>query len=236
MRVLGIIPARGGSKRVRDKNIRLLNQKPLIAYTIEAAQKSKLLNSFIVSTDSIAIKKVAEEYEAEVPFMRPEELSNDTAGDRSVILHALEFLENSRNEQFDAVVYLRPTSPFKTGDMIDDLIRLLEKEDVDSVRSMTKAEGIHHPYWMFWKEDNGLARPFDPNNSINKFYQSQLLPDVYHLNGVVDGIKTSVIKDDQLNLYGSNMQILEIEPESAMDIDTEFDLKVCECLLNTDRI
>jgi CMP-N-acetylneuraminic acid synthetase len=235
MNVLGVIPARGGSKRVKDKNIRLLGNQPLIAYTLNAANGSELLSDFVVSTDSLQIKETCESLGYDVPFLRPENLSGDKIGDLPVIKHALEFMEDLTKKTYDAVVYLRPTSPFKTAQMIDNLINLLEDDNCDSVRSMTKAEGIHHPYWMYWKNNKGVAEAFDSANNTNKYYQSQLLPDIYHLNGVVDGMKTKVIRKGN-NLYGEKMKILELPQEESFDIDTEFDLKICECLLANNSI
>jgi len=230
MIVLGIIPARCGSKRVKNKNIRLLNNKPLIEYTISAAGKSKKLNRVIVSTDCIEIADICVKAGAEVPFLRPSEFANDTSPDKLYLLHALEYLKNNENYFPDAILILRPTSPFKTAEIIDDVIELLEKSNADSVRTMTKAEGVFHPYWMYRKNEKDQAFPFSEEGDINKFYQSQQLPAVYRLNGVVDAIRVNVLYNSK-KMYGNDMRILEIAEEYAIDIDTEFDFKLAKVLM-----
>ena len=131
-----IIPARGGSKGIPNKNIVDLNGKPLIAYTIAAAQNSKLLDTFIVSTDSIEIASVAKKYGAEVPFLRPDVLSTDSADSLGVVLHALESLERLSNTEYDAVVMLQPTTPLRDASLIDSSIQRLASSDLDSVVSV----------------------------------------------------------------------------------------------------
>lgn len=231
MNVLGIIPARGGSKRVSQKNIKALGSKPLIAYTIEAAKMAQNLSDFIVSTDCELIAEVSLNLGASVPFIRPSELAEDNTSDRPVLIHALKhYLANNPGE-IDAVCLLRPTSPFRTSQSIDKGIELLVTSEADSVRSMTKVEGVHHPYWMF-KSKNGLAENVVPGVSIDEYYQSQLLPPVYRLNGCVDIIKTEVLLNNDLPLYGKSMQILETDEKESLDIDTLQDFEYCEWLLS----
>jgi CMP-N,N'-diacetyllegionaminic acid synthase len=231
MNVLGIIPARGGSKRVPQKNIKLLCGKPLIAYTIEAAQQSLNLSNFIVSTDSEAIASLAKEQGASVPFIRPAELAQDATADRPVLIHALEHYLAHNEGIIDAICLLRPTSPFRTAASIDKGIALLKSSGADSVRSMTKVEGVHHPYWMFQSE-NGSATNVVPGVSIEEYYQSQLLPPVYRLNGCVDLIKTDILLNPDLPLYGNSMQILETAEHESLDIDTLEDFEYCEWLMS----
>lgn len=232
MEVLGIIPARGGSKRLVGKNLRTLNKRPLIVYTIDAARKSKKINRLIVSTESPEIKKVSETAGAEVPFIRPQELAGDNVPDKPVLLHALNQLKSDENYLPDIVVLLRPTTPFKTPEVIDSVIDSLVDKKIDSVRTVTKVEGVYHPYWMYKKDFQNLAVPFIEGIDVAKYYQSQLLPPVFRLNGVVDAIKSEVILK-KTRLYGSKMQILEIPEELSFDIDTELDLKICEMLIKT---
>lgn len=231
MNVLGIIPARGGSKRVPRKNIKPLGGVPLIGYTIKAAQFSNLLTDFIVSTDDEEIAAVAKELGAKVPFIRPEELAGDAVGDRPVLIHALNWYTENTGKQIDAICLLRPTSPFRTSALIDAGIELLQTTNADAVRSMTKVEGVHHPYWMF-KEDNGLATGVVDGISIDKYYQSQLLPPVYRLNGCVDLIRTETLLYLEGPLYGKSMKILETPEKEALDIDTHEDFEYCEWLIS----
>ncbi len=231
MNVLGIIPARGGSKRVPKKNIKTLGSKPLIAYTIEAAKASINLTDFVISTDSEEIAAVAKNYGAKVPFIRPSELALDATSDRPVLIHALKHYLANNEVEIDAICLLRPTSPFRTAASINKGIALIESSGSDSVRSMTKVEGVHHPYWMFQSND-GLATGVVPNVSIEKYYQSQLLPPVFRLNGCVDIIKTEVLLNEKLPLYGNSMQILEIDERESLDIDTQQDFEYCEWLIS----
>lgn len=231
MKVLGIIPARGGSKRVPGKNIKMLGGKPLIAHTIEAVKQSLLIDDFIVTTDDVKIAEVAEQFGAKAPFIRPSDLSSDSIGDRPVLIHALNWYLGNVSSDIDAICLLRPTSPFRTSQMIDDGISKLRSFSCDSVRSMTRVEGVHHPYWMFKKGDNG-TQPVIENVSIDKFYQSQLLPPIFRLNGMVDLIKVATLLDEKSTLYGNQMEILETPEGMSIDIDTLNDFEYCEWLMS----
>ncbi len=232
MKVLGVIPARGGSKRVPGKNIKELGGKPLINYTIAATQESELLFDFIVSTDDDEIASTAKAAGAKVPFLRPAELSEDKIGDKPVLEHALAWYEENHGE-IDAICLLRPTSPFKTANIIDEAIAMLEANGCDSIRTMTKVEGVHHPYWMY-KDVEGLAQGVFKGISVQEYYQSQLLPLVYRLNGVVDVMKKETLLSGN-NIYGNNIKILEISERESMDIDTQEDFEYCEWLIKNSK-
>ena len=179
MKVLGIIPARCGSKRVKSKNIKLLNGKPLIVYTIEAARKSKKLDRCIVSTDCQEIANISKKAGADVPFLRPPEFAEDVSHDKLYILHALDFFKKNENYIPDAIVILRPTTPFKTAKIIDAVIKLLEKSKADSVRTMTKTEGVFHPYWMYKQDEDNNAIPLFKEGIAEKYYQRCLSIPIY---------------------------------------------------------
>ena len=230
MKVLAIIPARGGSKRVIDKNTKLLNGKPLISYTINAAKASELLFDIIISTDSNQIADVAQKHGGKVPFLRPKEFAADSSGDRDYLIHALTWYQNELNVKIDAVCILRPTSPFRTAELIDKGIELLENSSCDSIRSMSIVSGVHHPYWMY-KEENSFAKGIIDGISIEQYFQSQLLPDVYRLNGCVDIIKSDCLLNLEKNLYGTNIKILETPKKQDLDIDTPEDFEYCEWLM-----
>ena len=227
-KTLGIIPARSGSKRVQGKNIKILNGKPLIAYTIEAAIESKLIDRLIVSTDCKEIAKIAKNYGAEVPFIRPHELSKDDVPDLPVLVHALEKLTNLDGFRPDIVLNLRPTSPFKTGKLIDKVIAEFDSADIDLVRTMTKTEGVYHPYWMYKVDQNGMAFQFMENININEFYQSQLLPAIYRINGVIDAYRVNRIIDG--DILGGMIKSVIINDRESFEIDTNFDFSLCEAL------
>ena len=229
LEVLAIIPARGGSKRLPGKNLRLLNGKPLIAYSIETALQCASVNKVIVSTDDQEIANAAEQFGAEVPFLRPAEFAEDTTPDHPVFLHALNWLKEHENYIPELVLNLRPTAPFRTMDVIQGVIAKWRSAGVDSVRSMCRAESVHHPYWMF-KEEGGLASPVIAGKSTNEYYQSQLLPPVYHLNGLVDAMSANVIMSGG-HLYGRSMAIYETPRAISLDIDTMDDFELAEFMI-----
>lgn len=232
MKVLGIIPARGGSKRVPGKNIRPLAGKPLIAYTIKAALQSTRIDRLIVSTDNSKIAEVAQKWGADVPFLRPADLAKDDTPDQPVFLHVLRWLKEDDRYEPDIVVNLRPTTPFKTPEIIDKAVQRLIDTDADIVRTMTLVEGVHHPYWMYRLSEDGSAELFSGDIKLSKYYRRQLLPHVYRINGVVDAVKTQVIYEES-NLDNQNMKGLIISEKESMDVDTDFDFIICECILNS---
>ena len=148
-KILAIIPARSGSKSVIDKNIRLMNGKPMLAYSIEHAKESKYINRVIVSTDSEKYARIAEEYGAEVPFLRPEEFATDMALDHAVFYHALTFLEEKEKYIPELVVQLRPTYPIRDVSDIDKMIeQMLADETLDSMRCIVPALEIPYKMWI----------------------------------------------------------------------------------------
>ncbi len=226
MNKVGLIPARSGSKGVRNKNIRLLNGKPLIAYTIEAALASKLFDRVIVSTDSELIAEIARNYGAEAPFLRPGEISKDSTPDLPVIQHLIEWLKNNEGYISDYLVYLRPTSPFKTGKIIDKALhKIMSSESHTGLRSVTPSEGVYHPYWMY-KEVDGKLKSFIDGINIEDYYQRQLLPPCFRLNGVVDIVKVENLKKNML--YGDCIAYYELTEQQSFDIDNEFDFRLAE--------
>lgn len=228
MKILGIIPARGGSKRVPQKNIKPLLGKPLIQYTIESALKSKKINSLIVSTDDQQTSNFAKSLGANSPFLRPKEISDDKSPDIEYIRHTLNWFSEEKSEYFDAVVILRPTCPFRTSDLIDDAIQKFQSIECTSLRTVSAIKSKGHPYWSY-KPNGDHLETFITGIDIKDFYQSQLLPTCYALNGVVDILKTkNLIKDD---LYGSEITYLETSGNQAIDIDTLEDFEWCEFLM-----
>ena len=236
MVVLGIIPARSGSKRLIDKNIKLLNEKPLMQYSIEAAAKSSGLDRFIVSTNSKEYSNLARSWGAEVPFIRPEEISSDKTPDKPVLQHALNWFGENENYYPDAVAILRPTAPFRSADLINKMVQKFTDDKPDSIRTATKVDGVHHPYWMYSIDDSGKAKPLDAKNNADHYYQSQMLPPFYRLNGVMDVISSETILNESGSLYGKTMHLFETDPLISFDIDTEFDFLICESLLKNHKI
>lgn len=221
---VALIPAREGSKAVYRKNIHLLNNKPLIAYTIEAALQTGIFQKVIVSTDSEEIAAIAREYGAYVPFLRPAALAQDDTPDLPVYQHAIEWLE--QNEQFSPqiIAWLRPTSPLRSSLDIAEAVELLKTRGCDWVRSVCEAE--HHPYWMYSIE-NGKLKSFINQVDLKKYYRRQLLPPVYRLNGAVDVAWRSTIMEKQL-LYSGDITAYVMPHERSIDIDTILDFVLAE--------
>ena len=227
MNYYAIIPARGGSKRLPRKNIALLNRKPLIAYTIEAAISSKKLSRSIVSTDDEEIASVAKQFGAEVPFLRPTELAQDKSSVLDALNHALAHLER-QGDRIDAVVLLQPTSPFRAGKHIDEAIALFESSDADTVTAVCHAR--EHPYYA-WTVENGRLRPFF---SLEKQMTArQDLPPALVENGSIYVVKRTVLAKN--TLYGHNILPYMMSSATAIDIDTIDDLHWAEYILNRDN-
>ncbi len=235
MNNIALIPARGGSKTVVKKNIRLLNNLPLIAYTIQTALKNPRIKRVIVSTEDQEIANIAKNFGAEVPFLRPEELAQDHTPDKPVILHTLDWLKKNQSHKTDLLLYLRPTSPFKTTQLIDQCLDKIENnKQLTSLRTVNLAEGTNHPYWMF-KDKNNMLKPFIENIEISKYYQRQLLPTCYKLNGVIDILRPEILTIND-NMYGENIGFIDINPLNAIDIDDELDFKFAEFLIKEKRL
>ncbi|HEY2405607.1 MAG TPA: acylneuraminate cytidylyltransferase family protein [Polyangiaceae bacterium] len=190
--VLALIPARGGSKSVPRKNLLQVAGKPLIAYSIAHAQRSKLITRTIVSTDDDEIASVAKSFAAEVPFRRPDEFASDTATDLEVFRHALGFLQEQGYTP-DLIVHLRPTGPVRDPALIDRAINLMLKhEEADSLRAIGLAEQT--PYKM-WTIDGSFLRPALPLPGFPEAHSMprQRLPAVYWQNGYVDIVRPRTI-------------------------------------------
>jgi CMP-N,N'-diacetyllegionaminic acid synthase len=215
--VLGLIPARGGSKSVPRKNVRELAGKPVLAWTVEAALASSVLDRIVVSTDDAEIADVARSCGAEVPFERPAELAADETPDLPVYRHALSALDGD----FDAVAWLRPTAPLRAADDIAAALALLAETGADCVRSVCETE--HSPYWM-GRLDGGRLVPLLGAVPPRR----QLLPAVYRLNGAVDVVRCASVGDE---LFAGDVRAYVMPRERSVDLDTELDFLLAEALL-----
>lgn len=227
MNILAIIPARGGSKGVPGKNIKLLGDKPLIAYSIEAALTSKLISNIIVSTDDENIANIATQYGAEVPFLRPADLATDTARSVDVVLHTLDFLA-ARDQHFEAVCLLQPTTPFRTKGFIDQCINTFIKQRVDSLVSVQPVPHEFNPHWTFEPDASGHLRIATGEESIVS--RRQDLPKAYIRDGSIYLTLVSVLKN-QHSLYGNTIGYVESDTADYVNIDTIDDWAVAEKLL-----
>ncbi len=232
MKILAIIPARGGSKGLPEKNIRLLSGHPLISYSILAAQKSKNINRIIVTTDSQKIAKISEKYGAEVPFIRPANLAEDSSKDLEVFQHALNYLEEKENYIPDLVVQLRPTSPLRFLCDIDNCIDLLVKNvHADSIRAVTEAPLTPYKMWKI-KDSNSPMEPLLKLDNIPEPYNESrhTLPKVYWQVGMIDVIKTSIINENN-SMSGDTILPYIISKEYSVDIDNVKDFENAEILI-----
>jgi CMP-N-acetylneuraminic acid synthetase len=230
--ILALIPARGGSKSIPRKNIRLFAGHPLIAYSIAAGLQAQTVTRVIVSTDDEEIAAVARQYGAETPFLRPAEFSQDATPDLPVFQHALGWLAEHENYHPQIVIQLRPTSPFRRVAYIDEAARLLlERPNEDSDR--TVCNPLQNPYKMWRIGPDGFMEPVGvtlgvPGEPYN--LPRQALPDVYWQTGYVDAAWAATILD-QGSMTGTHILPLVIDPSQWIDIDTSDDWRRAERLL-----
>ena len=227
MRVLAIIPARGGSKGVPGKNIKLLSGKPLIEYTTEVALQSKLLTKVLVSSDDDKIIEVAKNTGVEVPFKRPSNLSEDTTPTLPVIKHALAYYKNI-GEEFNAICLLQVTSPFRTVDFLDNALQKFINEGADSLISVQKVPHEYNPHWTFELNEEGNLKIATGEEKI--ISRRQDLPTTYHRDGSIYITKTSIIEKEN-SLYGSTISYVESPKEFYVNIDTMEDWRKAELVL-----
>lgn len=227
--ILATICCRGGSKGVPGKNIRLLNGKPLIAYTIEAAKKSGLINELIISTDDEQIAAIAKEYGALVPFMRPAALASDTASKWPVFIHAVETFEKFTGKHVDYLVDLDVTVPLKMAEDIDGAIKLA-LSDLTADVVITGYEPERNPYFnMMEINKDGFAEIVKKGEK--PIVRRQDAPEVYSLTPAAYVVKKSALYDYE-HWSKAKCKIYPIPRERAVDIDTEMDFKIVEFLMN----
>ena len=217
IKVLGLIPARGGSKGVPQKNIKLLNGKPLIEWSAEALLKSKLIDTCICSTDDKEIAKIVENLGIDTPFIRPKKLAQDDSLVVDVLIHALDFY-NKKNITFSHVMLVQPTNPTVKSSDIDNAISVAKKNDYDTIISVHKYSGIH-PAVMYKKLDNEIFEPLLPNFSE---LPRQKFEEIYARSGLFYLIKTEVLKENK-SIYGKKIHAIEIDEKRAIPIDTNQD-------------
>ena len=225
-KILAIIPARGGSKGVPRKNIKMLAGKPLIAWTIEEAKKSKYIDTCVVSTEDEEIKSVAEAWGGNVPFRRPAELAQDDTPGIEPVLHAIQMMPG-----YDFVVLLQVTSPLRKVEDIDGTIVHCLDRDCESCVSVTAVE--HSPYWMYRMDEQERLRPI-LKISKEKSYQRQILPNVYQLNGAVYVASADFVQRMR-GFFGEDTLGYIMPRENSHDIDTLVDFEVAEVLINKAR-
>lgn len=226
--MIAIIPARGGSKGVPGKNIKMLCGKPLIAYTIEAALKSDYIDKIIVTTDSLEIAEIAKKYGAEVPFIRPYNLAGDTSGAVDVYLHAVSFLESHMGVRINQFVVLLPTAPMRTEKHINDAVELFNLEKPDSLISMKEADTP--PAWYFEMDDKKRVKNADFDSS-DVMSNRQANRKFYVPNGAIYILNHEMLERERT--YYSNKTIAYVmDPIDSIDIDTQMDFDFAEYLMS----
>lgn len=228
MKVLGLIPARGGSKGIPRKNLKALAGKALIRYTIEAALASECLDTVLVSTEDPEIAAVSREAGAAVPFIRPIELASDTAPTIDTVLHALRFLDG-QGFFFDALCLLQPTVPFRTATDIDLAIRTFQNRQADSLISVRSVPHQFNPHWVFEPDQNGFLKLATGEDKI--ITRRQALPPAYYRDGSIYLTRWTVLRDQQ-DLYGKTITYCVLEDSPQVNIDTIEDWEKAEQLLH----
>jgi len=223
--ILAVIPARMGSKRLPGKNLKMINGKPLLVYSIDAVKKSKYVNRFIVSTEDNNIGQIAQSHDAEV-IMRPVELARDESPTEHVIIHVLEQLQKKEQYIPDIIILLQPTSPLRTTEDIDTAIKTFLGSPGESLISVTEYD--HTPYWAFRIENGLLKAEF----TREPFKRSQDLPKLYRPNGsiFITYVKTFL---KHRSFYTKHILSYIMPREKSIDIDDEFDFSITEFLLRT---
>jgi CMP-N,N'-diacetyllegionaminic acid synthase len=221
MRILAIIPARGGSKGIPRKNIKPLAGKPLIGWTIDIAKRVKSIDRIVVSTEDAEIASIATKLGADVPFLRPVELSTDDTPSIAPVLHALEILQD-----YEWVMLLQPTSPLRSLEDIENLLAFCEERGAPAAVSV--CEVSQHPSWMYRRDTMGYLQPLVTNDP--KIYNRQSLPPAYMLNGSIYLARTDWLRE-RCEFIGPDTLGYVMPPERSVDIDTTIDWLWSEFLI-----
>jgi CMP-N-acetylneuraminic acid synthetase len=231
-RVLALVPARGGSKGIPRKNLQLLAGRPLVAHAVQAGLHARLVTRVVCSTDDREIAEAARLAGAEVPFLRPPELAQDRSEDWPVFIHALDWLEANEGWLPDLIVNLRPTSPLRTSEHVDQAIRLLLHSGADSVKAVCLARQHPHKMWRLTDRYSGAMEPFLTTSfrlERGPDVPRAELEDIYWQNGVVDVTRREVLREQRV-MIGKRVAGLVTQPEESIDIDTPLDLQLAELL------
>lgn len=226
--MIALIPARGGSKGVPNKNKRIVGGLPLIAHTIMAAQKALSIERIIVTTDDKEIAKIAVDYGAEVPFIRPEELSEDNSSAVDVYIHAVEYLMDTEKIDISKFVVLLPTAPLRTSKHIDEAVEMFERSAAETLVSIVEIEVS--PKWNFiLTEDNRIknANFIEAKSLTNRQNDEKY----YILNGAIYILDYSILKNKRTYFTNNTVGYL-MKQEDSIDIDTKMDLKMANYILS----
>jgi CMP-N,N'-diacetyllegionaminic acid synthase len=227
MKVLGLITARGGSKGIPGKNIKVLGDQPLINYSIDAGKSSNSLSKLVLSSDDDSIITIAEEQGVEIPFKRQADLAGDETSSLEVIKHALKFFKE-KGQHFDAICLLQPTTPFRRPGLIDEAIAKLQQGNFDSVISVREIPEEYNPHWAFEERDGQLKIATGEKIPIPR---RQELPKAYHRDGAVYVTRASVIFKN--SLLGKKTGFVNTTSDPYVNIDTPADWNRAEEILKS---
>lgn len=228
--ILIIIPARGGSKGIPRKNIKPLNGKPLIYYAIDTARDITTDENICVSTDDLEIKSFVENYGLRVPFLRPDELSTDTAGTYEVLLHALDYYEK-QGKHYDIVLLLQTTSPFRTAEQVKEALALYDRSQADMVVSVKECPA--NPYYNVFEENSdGFLHVCKGNGNI---FRRQDAPKVYEYNGAIYIMDAEKLKNTHMHRIQKRVKYI-MDTQSSFDLDTMQDWEMAEMILKTGKL
>jgi CMP-N-acetylneuraminic acid synthetase len=231
MRILALIPARAGSKGVPGKNTRPLAGKPLLLYTIEAAQACREIDHVMLTTDDETAAQIARDAGVDVPFMRPASLAADDTAMLPVVQHAVAWLE-ARGRRYDLIALLQPTNPLRRPEHIDRCISALVRDDADSAMTVLPVPPKYNPHWVYFEADDGTLRL--STGAADPPPRRQVLPAAFHREGSVYLVRRDVLLEEG-RLYGRRVVGVPLEPEDTVAIDTPEDWERAEALLRKRR-
>jgi len=230
MKILGIITARGGSKRLPGKNIKNLCGKPLLGWTIEVARKSDVLDRIILTTDDEEIAEVGGRFGAEIPFMRPKKLAEDESTSYEAVKHAVDWLKENEKYEVDWIILFEPTAPGRTEDHVREVANLIKKDgDFDSIVSITKTPG-HYSYQKQLKisTDSLVSRITDGMPLSKLTHRNQDVTESYYINSALYAFRTDNLYDGTNSLWGERTYGYKMDEKYSFDIDTPEDWTVAE--------
>lgn len=227
MRVLGLIPARGGSKGIPRKNMRQLCGKPLLQYVAETSLRARRLSRVVLSTDDLEIAELGHRCGLEVPFLRPPELATDEAAMLPVVQHAVSCLERTM-EIYDAICLLQPTNPLRRPEDIDACIELLERSGADSVVTILPVPDKYNPHWVYFRDQDDVLRL--SCGELVPISRRQDLPPAFHREGSVYITRRDVLMETD-SLYGKRLVGYPLSPERCVNVDNAEDWERATALL-----
>jgi CMP-N-acetylneuraminic acid synthetase len=226
MRVLGLVPARAGSKGIPGKNLRELGDRPLLAWTAATATAAERLDRLVLSTEAEAIAEVGRRLGLETPFLRPAELAADDTPMLAVVTHALATLAE-QGDDYDAVCLLQPTSPFRREGLVDECVERLEGSGADAVVTVAPVPDEYNPHWVFETDDSGHLRL--ATGDIEPIPRRQDLPPTVHRDGSVYVTRTETVRSG--SLYGPRLVGVRVDPTTTVNLDDEADWERAEALV-----